>query len=409
MFSFGLIAPPRIAVEPMGDWFDKEGGHTVLMVYVVAAIVLFVYGRLFVDLNRTSLHRFYRDRLSKAYLFDPTRTLEDGTLGSNDTQRLETLDTTRAPYHLVNGALNLQASKSGNALGRNAAPFLFSKRYVGSLETGYCRTGELTGTDPHVNLGTAMAISGAAASPNMGTATVRPLVFILALLNVRLGYWLPNPRYLDRRNRSPRRFLVNNYLGRTLTSVGPAKLISEMLGRLRETDAYVNVSDGGHIENLAVIELLRRHCKFIVCGDAEADPGMTFDGLARLMRQARTDLGITIDIDVDALRAPALADGPGISTSHYAVGRIDYGAGEAPGCLLYVKSSVTADEPEDLLKYRADNPAFPHESTADQFFDEAQFESYRALGYHIGSGAFRCRPDVGDLEDLPKAASRLLT
>jgi hypothetical protein len=56
--------------------------------------------------------------------------------------------------------------------------------------------------------------------------------------------------------------------------------------------------------------------------------------------------------------------------------------------LVYIKSSLTGDEPSDVLEHATLHPQFPHDSTADQWFNESQFESYRQLGYHIGSKVF---------------------
>ena len=36
-----------------------------------------------------------------------------------------------------------------------------------------------------------------------------------------------------------------------------------------------------------------------------------------------------------------------------------------------------------IRSYAMAHPAFPHELTANQFFSESQFESYRALGFDI--------------------------
>ena len=148
------------------------------------------------------------------------------------------------------------------------------------------------------------------------------------------------------------------------------------------------MSDGGHIENLATIELLRRRVKYIITGDGEADPNLRFGSLATLIRYARIDLGIHIDIDVDRIRLGADRR----SRGHWAVGRIRYPGDSEPGYLLYLKSSFTGDEDEVVQEYRARKSAFPHESTADQFFDEGQFEAYRALGQHIGESALAHLP-----------------
>ena len=178
--------------------------------------------------------------------------------------------------------------------------------------------------------------------------------------------------------------------------VRPGALLLEMISRLDETHKWVNLSDGGHIENLAAIELLRRRCKFIIVGDGEADPKLHFNGMATLIRYARIDLGIQIEIDLDDLRlSGGENDGDRRSREHFALGRIKYPGGEE-GYLLYLKSSYTGDEDEVIKEYRHRNPDFPHEPTADQFFDENQFEAYRALGQHIGEKALEIAPVSSD-------------
>jgi len=329
-------------------------------------IALAIY-TLAADVNHTSLHSFYRDRLSKAYLF---RRGPGGAPLHNDGQKLSSLyeHGCWAPYHLINAALNLQHSRTSRVEARRADYFVFSSLFTGSESTGYCPTKSMEEADAHLNLGTAMAVSGAAAAPNMGDAASRPLALLLTLLDIRLDYWLPNPARLNA-GRPPR-------LG-----VGPAYLLREYLGRLDENSPYVNVSDGGHIENLGIYELLRRRCRYIIACDSEADPQLRFGGLAEVIRQARIDFGIEIDINLRDIRR----DGKGISRRPYALGRIKYGGDAEEGWLLYIKSSLPADMDEYVREYWQRNPAFPHETTADQFFDEAQFEAYRALGYHIAS------------------------
>jgi hypothetical protein len=271
--------------------------------------------------------------------------------------------------------LNLQGSKEPDLRGRFSDFFILSKCFTGSTRTGFLETTQMEKLDGDLDLGTAMAISGAAASPNMGATTVKSLVFIMTLLNIRLGYWLPNPR-----------------LGRKVSWLsriglrrrpGPKYLLKEALGMVDECGKYVNVSDGGHIENLGLYELLRRRCKFIVAVDGEADPDMTFGSLVNLQLYARLDMGIEIKMDLDPIRK----DDEGLSSRRWALGKIRYGPGEE-GVLLYIKSSVTGGEYEYVRAYRAKNPSFPHESTAGQFFTEGQFESYRALGYQIADELF---------------------
>ena len=337
----------------------------------VMALVLLL-NRVWVDVNVSSAHGFYRDRLSKAFLI---RTGRYGPVMANDDQKLSTLgENPAAPYHLINTSINLSGERLSDLPGRPADFFLFSKRFVGSYATGYCDTHPMEKRDTRLNLGTAMAVSGAAAAPNSGTATIRPLAFILTLLNVRLGYWVPNPWYVQAPS------LVRRL--RLLSRPGPFYLLREGLGLLNAKTSFVNISDGGHIENLGIYELLRRRCKVIIAIDAEWDPTLSCPSLARLTRYARTDLGLEIQIDTGCLRLNDV----GNVNAHWTVGTIHYGDNEK-GYLLYVKSSLTGDEAPYVLDYKRQYPAFPHESTADQFFGEMQFEAYRALGFHTTNSA----------------------
>jgi hypothetical protein len=319
-----------------------------------------------VNVNLISPHRYYRNRLAETYL------LRSGEETAVDPQPLSSLgsDNPGAPYHLINAAVNLPASKEPGLRGRNSDFFLFSRHYCGSPLLGYCPTGALERKAPSLDLGTAMAVSGAAASSHMGTGTLKGLAFWLALLNLRLGYWLPNPRRLAE---------IPDGLGPR-----PFSLWGELLGRMDENGKFVNLSDGGHIENLGIYELLRRRCKFIIAIDGEADPGMSFPGLMTLIRYAQIDFGICIRMDL----ADLARNDAGCTKAHFALGTIDYGSDQT-GYLLYIKSSLTGNERDYIRDYRAKHPAFPHETTADQFFNEAQFEAYRALGEHIGDDLFR--------------------
>ena len=164
--------------------------------------------------------------------------------------------------------------------------------------------------------------------------------------------------------------------------------LSELFGFIDEKRKYLNVSDGGHIENLGLYELLQRKCKFIVAIDGEADPDMQFGGLITLIRFAEIDLGIDIEIDPGDLKKTS----SGFSRAHFALGKIRYpqtdGGKPQTGFLLYIKSSLTGNESQPIQEYGFKNPTFPHETTADQFFNEAQFEAYRALGYHMAGDVF---------------------
>jgi hypothetical protein len=228
--------------------------------------------------------------------------------------------------------------------------------------------------DKHLDLATAMAISGAAAAPHMGTLTAPQFTFFLAMLNIRLGYWARNPRKPSR---------VRAIEG-FLPPVGWYYFLRELTGKMNEKTHYINLSDGGHIENLGIYELLRRRCKFVIAIDGEADPARSFGGLLKLTQLVKIDLGVRIEPDLSDLRM----ERDGCGRAHFGLSRLDYPDG-SHGLLLYIKSSLTGNEPEFLKKYHTENPDFPHQSTANQLFSETQFEAYRALGEHIAEDLFR--------------------
>jgi hypothetical protein len=378
--------------------------------YGLAGFVLLVIGWL-LSPNANSLHRLYRDRLGKAFLFDPTRRVGNGKKKKNrkaparnrdlqtlDNMRVSEISTERAPYHLINTALNIAASKYANRRGRNAEFFIFSPLFTGSEATGYVDTKQMEKKMKGLTAGTAMAVSGAAASSNMGSATIKPLVPTLAILNVRLGYWLTNPAKVAG-------VLKKSLIFRLLDKL---YFVKEILGLLREDSETIYLTDGGHVENLGVYELLRRRCKLIIAIDGEADPDMSFGSLITLQRYARIDFSARIDLpwsvlrDVtreaaaEILKSGGLPPGKAPHGPHCALGTIYYprkirneSDNESTGVLLYVKSSLTGDENDYVVDYKRRNPAFPHETTADQLFSEEQFEVYRSLGFHAINSAFK--------------------
>lgn len=282
---------------------------------------------------------------------------------------------TPRPLHLINIALNLVRGDNLAWQQRKAQSFTISSLHSGSWNLGYRRTEAYAANhylDQPLSLGTALAISGAAASPNMGYHSSSTVTFLLALFNIRLGWWLGNP--------GPAGAETYKQASPTV-SVGP--LISEAFGLTDARHPYVYLSDGGHFENLGLYEMVLRRCRCILVIDAGCDPHSTFEDLGNAIRKIRIDLGIDIELDVDQLRRR-----PAMKTSgrHHTIGLIRYDkvdADAAAGTLLYLKASLTGDEPSDVQDYAARHPAFPHEPTSDQFFDEAQFESYRRLGEHV--------------------------
>ncbi|MBL8673584.1 MAG: hypothetical protein JNL07_01750, partial [Rhodospirillales bacterium] len=238
-------------------------------------------------------------------------------------------------------------------------------------------------------LASVVAVSGAAAASAAGRVTNPVLRFLLAMFNVRLGYWTPNPRRV-----AAGEFATASARLLKRPDPGTLYLLKEMTGLVHQDGWLVNLSDGGHVENLGVYELLRRRCRLIVAVDAEQDAAMSYASFGDVVRFAQIDMALKIEIDLDGLRLREEADGyvdkTPVSRRHYAIGTIEYP--ERPGdplepraftgVLVYVKTSLCADDPEEIWKYKATHPAFPHDPTvADQFFDEEQFEAYRALGY----------------------------
>lgn len=380
--------------------------------YIGSAVVLFLLG-LFFNINRYSMHVFYRDRLSRAYLIAPRSKerwpRERPTF--NDTMKLSELNFDHAPYHLINAAVNVTSTddaedgKDGFVnRGRTADFFLFSKHWVGSELTGYCDTKAMEKADPWLSLGTAMAISGAAFSPNMGVFTIKPITALMTFFNVRLGYWLPNPFGFqafnkafpfDCRSEESKKVIENNwnqlksrdqkffkYATKGFWHPPRKYLFNEAFSSLSvDKDAFINVSDGGHIENLAIYPLLQRRCRLIIALDGEADPSKQYEGLAATIRLARINLNVHVDMDREDMNK--LCEG----RQHWVRGDIWYD-NVRKGTLIYIKASLCGQEDLTLQHYKSCHPLFPHESTADQFFDEEQFEAYRSLGFHVAKEVF---------------------
>jgi hypothetical protein len=327
-----------------------------------------------INANTFSLHATYRNRLIRAFLgASRTRDTRKSHLftGFDPDDNIELCELKpEKPFHLINATLNVIKSKELAWQERKAESFTMSRLHCGSWHVGYRRSDEYgKGPGKAITLGTALAISGAAANPDMGYHSSPVVGFLMTLFNVRLGWWLGNPgRCGDKtwRRAGP------GY------AVGP--LFSEAIGNTTDRSKYVNLSDGGHFENLGLYEMVLRRCKLILVVDAAQDFEYVFEDLGNAIRKIRIDLGIPIDIRVVS---PKKSEG---TVNHCAFGTINYsvvdGRGTTEGQLIYVKPLVSGDEPPDVSNYTAAHPEFPHEATTDQWFSESQFESYRLLGQH---------------------------
>src|SRR5260370_24677284 len=322
----------------------------------------------YINVNKFSLHGMYRNRLIRAYLgaSDDRRNASKFTgFAESDNLQMHDLQPNLKPFHVVNIALNLVAGRRLAWQQRKAESFTVTPLHTGNCAVGY-RPSATYGGPNGISLGTAITISGAAASPNMGYHSSPLIGFIMTLFNARLGAWLGNPARKEK---------VWNKSGPTSAI---RSMVSEALGLTDDANKWIYLSDGGHFENLGLYEMVRRGCRNIVVLDGGCDTDFTYEDLGNALRKIRIDLGVTINFG--EVMKPLLA-----KQKRCAVATISYKeagwAGE-DGRLLYIKPILLGNEPPDVAAYHAANKDFPHQSTGDQWVDESQTERYRMLGQH---------------------------
>ncbi len=401
--------------------FEQNSFRSIVCGVIVAAFLFVVFIHV-VPVNRFSLHSLYANRLIRCYLgaslrdantdnFNvatavkiPRRANTFSGFDSNDDMplvnlRCEVVTTSKkdvatelgdkttpyyGPFPLFNTTLNIVDNTELAHLDRRGESFVLTPDYCGNESTGYgllnggnSRTDERL-TDQHgkfwnLTVGRAITISGAAVDPNMANYYSVQFTAFLTILNARLGWWIENPRH--------HKLKLTTW--EATPPVGSWHYVKELLGLTDAKQSSVHLSDGGHYENTGAYELIRRRCRFVLLVDAAENPDNTSENLANLIRLVHTDFGIRIQIDTTPLKR-----GPdGRTQWHCAIGTIRYDeidVGGVIGTLLFVRSSLSGDEPSDIKNFANVTPVFPHHPTSDQFFDEAQFESYRGLGYHIG-------------------------
>lgn len=302
---------------------------------------------------------------------------------------------------VINTTLNLVGGDNLAWQQRKAEPFTVTPLHSGCFRLGYRDSRFFGGQDTGgISIGTIATVSGAAASSNMGYYTTSPVLsLVLTFFNVRLGWWLGNPGTAG-----------DKTFGQPAPTSSVLPVLDEAFGLTDDKNPYVYLTDGGHFENLGLYEMVLRRCHVIVVSDAAADGDYRFGDLGNAIRKVRIDLGIPIEFTA----MPIFRDVPeGKKAMYWAVGKIRYGcidgAGVKDGLLLYIKPAVYEKEPRDVLEYKKSHPEFPHQTTADQFFDEPQFESYRILGSHIADQI--CGSDNSDLvirDVVRKAVEQLL-
>jgi hypothetical protein len=374
MAEVGKVAPElRLAPE---NWNTPDAsflGYSRPESIVATALAFLMFAWVaahYININKFSLHSMYRNRLIRAYLgASNDRSKPNSFTGFTETDNIQMSDLKPElkPFHVVNITLNLVAGKRLAWQQRKAESFTVSPLHSGSARLDYRSSGDYGGPRG-ISLGTAITISGAAASPNMGYHSAGVIGFIMTLFNARLGAWLGNPGEAG---------------GRSWLKDGPssavASLVKEAFGLTDDTSEYVYLSDGGHFENLGLYEMVMRHCGRIVVLDSGCDPAFIYEDLGNALRKIRIDMGIVIDFDAASLKR--LRD----HKQRWAFATIRYSAVDsavADGMLIYVKPMVIGNEPPDVATYQASHPDFPHQSTGNQWYDESRTESYRMLGLH---------------------------
>ena len=425
------IAGPLLALVVLVAVISKAMSSDTAQVWLpVIAGAAFAAFYLAADLTSWSLHPFYKRRLCTAFALKRVAGDVAGhklpVAVEREYNELIRLSHTGVqigdrpwPMLLVCAAANVSDS-GATPPGRGVTSFTFSPTAIGGPLVGAISTAKMEATVHHsrhraFTLPAAVAMSGAALSPSMGKMTRRPLTFLMAMLNIRLGVWVPNPRRVDAwRKRHPLRAAARRLGRRRLAAwrvpdraltwipfVGdelvarfrsrrklinprphPSYLLRELLGMNRLNAKYLYVTDGGHYENLGLVELLRRGCTDVYCFDAGG--GLGFAALGDAVALARSELGVEVEIDPSCLVPEGERQ---VAACDCVRGTITYPDGTA-GTLVYARTVMTAAAPWDVHAYHDADRAFPHDPTADQLYTDQKFEAYRALGACAGAHAY---------------------
>ncbi|MCX4091968.1 hypothetical protein [Nocardia sp. alder85J] len=393
--------------------------------FVVLLLTVLSFG--LVDVTSLSLHPFYRTRLARTFAVrrippaPGTRQWRAECYGADEWTWLHELGSVPAggPRFVFAAAATL-GGDAKPAPGLNAVSYVLSADHIGGPELGWLRTAALLDVVPprikrDLTVEAAMAVSGAAFASAMGRKN-RGFQKLLAVSGARLGTWLPNPNFVAT--------LVCAAKGNCADPIDNETPWQKFLPRIRGAGYFyrelfglnygdarlVQVTDGGHYENLGLVEALRRRCGLIFCIDGGGDTPPLLTGLSDAMRLAEYELGVTITLDDEGDYAvDAIAPGSGtpfgdghplarlnrrLTKGTVVAGRISYpaaaGLDTGEGLLVFAKAVVWEGCPEWLLTYAASNDSFPHDPTADQWFTEDHFAAYTELGRIMGRAAVEC-------------------
>jgi len=398
-------------------WSFSGPGRPVLIAWIVAVALPAVLWRR-ADVTEWSLYPLYRRRLSAGFVLErfTTHVPSPTAVGDQDARPLSYWSPSPLsesnpedfPEVIICATVNI-SDYGLTPSGSNASSFTFSHRQMGGPLVGFRSTVDFQNAlkahpksedekeqeeeenqekdkgdrgdrgdlqrERFTTLRTAMAISGAAFSPSMGKMTHAPFRFLMALLNLRLGVWVPNPAKIDDFGQGGR---FRRLLPR------PQYLFREMFGRNREDRHFLYVTDGGHYDNLGLVELLRRKCKVVWCVDAAGDKVDSFTTLGGALQTASAELGVVVDISPETDMGPqkAAVEGrqPQFVKQPFCKGTITYADGET-GVLILVKAGIPESAPLDVLAYASQHVRFPSDPTLDQLYDADRFDAYRELGF----------------------------
>ena len=381
--AYFMFAHTYLRQEVEGSLSNGDILKLVIFLCFSTAVIAISLAAIFFDTARMGLHEFYRGRISRAFLgassnkshisaerrFSSESYSDDFCIRELSGQR---------PVHLICCAANDQASDMLPNLYRGARSATLSAFGI-AMGGSWKKLNDL-------RISSALTASAAAFNSVMGTKSVqlgKPVSFLLAALNLRLGLWLPAPTSTQtKRDLLPGlNFFREMFVSTRATVTEDTKDTSGS-----NSNSLVHLSDGGHFENLGLYELVRRHCRYIIVSDVGADPSKVFSDLGNAIRRIREDFGVEIELMLD----PLGESNHDTSEQHLVVGTIHYDGpkGIDKGILVYLKPTLTGDEPFDVLQFKNRCPSFPHESTVDQFYDESQWEAYRRLGEHTAREAF---------------------
>lgn len=409
-----LVAVPLVVIMfattmmiggALNVWWVESDVWLGELVLFGASVVLLIAVALLRDPMVWSLHPFYKKRLMSCYGIKRVRGDDGRSRGaaerpSKPEYLLSQSTSPELPTLLVCAAANV--SGFGNApAGHNVLPFVLSPSEIGfTNKTGKrFETKELeaavSGTPDrrNITLPAAVAITGAAVSPSMGKMTIAPVRMLLALLNLRLGIWLPNPE-------NEKVFSQVHDHRRLRVRPTPWYLVKEALGSNPIRGRFIYVSDGGHYENLGLVELLRRDCRTIWCIDAAGDkPGRT-GTLTEAMLLAESELGVqwtdTKELENLHLDDKATKRREHLATVKGTYARLGYKLRNGDkGTVTVVKAGITESAPDHLIDYQQRHPSFPYDSTGNQLFRADRFDAYCSLGFASTKAAQQLTVEAG--------------